>query len=143
MASSTPKVYLLIVVADEAEGDGAPEEAGAHLDGQVALVVGVPDPDVAAILDHAGGGGLHAQCFEDAERGFDLLAAFDLHGYWHNAHGVKDRDDKVVSQGDGLRGSIEDSGEQVGEAGGRGGFNVLGLLCAQVFLVEDGAVLGV
>src|ERR1035437_3276159 len=45
---------LLGFVAGEAEGDGAPEEAGAHLNGEMALVVGVPDPDVAAILDDAG-----------------------------------------------------------------------------------------
>ena len=60
---------LFVVVADEAEGDGAPEEAGAHLHGQVAIVVGVPDPDIAAVFDDAGvGGGLHADGLEGAQR---------------------------------------------------------------------------
>jgi len=42
----------------------------------MAVVVGVPDPDVAAVFDYAGvGGGLNADRLEDAEGGLDLFAA--------------------------------------------------------------------
>src|ERR1035438_8524729 len=64
---------LFAVVAGEAEGDGAPEEACAHLDRQVALVVCIPNPDIAAIFDDARvGGGLHAQGFRSEEHTSEL-----------------------------------------------------------------------
>ena len=70
---------LLVLVAGQPEGDRSPEEPRAHLHRQMALVVGVPDPDVAAVLHHACvGGGLHANSFEGAERGLDLFAALPL-----------------------------------------------------------------
>jgi hypothetical protein len=99
---------IFVFVAGEAEGDGSPEEAGAHLHGQVALVVGVPDPDVAAVLDHAGvGGGLHAQGFEGAEDGLDLFAALDLHGHGHGVLGIDDGNHKGVAELHGLRRGVE------------------------------------
>src|ERR1700690_1997832 len=73
---------LFIVVASESEGDGSPEEAGAHLHGKMAVVIGVPDPDIAPILDDTRiGGGLDADGLESAESGLDLFAALHLHGH--------------------------------------------------------------
>src|ERR1035438_1710032 len=78
---------LLVIVSGEAESDGAPEEPSPHLNREVALVVCVPYPDVAAILHHARiRGGLHAQGLECSQRRFDLFATLDLHGDGHVAH---------------------------------------------------------
>jgi len=102
---------LLAFVAGEAEGDGAPEEAGAHLHGEMALVVGVPDPDVAAVFDYAGvGGGLDAEGLEGPEGGLDLLATLHLHGDGHNVHRVHDRDDEALAHFHGLRGGVVNAG---------------------------------
>jgi hypothetical protein len=135
---------LLVFVGGEAEGDGAPEEAGAHLHGQVTIVVGVPDPDVAAIFDHSGiGGGLDADGFEGADGGLDLFAALDLHGDGDGVHGVDDRNHEALADFHGLRRSIEDACQKVGEAAGDGHLHVLILAGDHVLFVEDGLELGV
>ena len=129
---------LSVLVAGEAEGDGAPEEAGAHLHGQVTIVVRIPNPDVAPIFHDTGiSSRLHAEGLEGSQRGLDLFAAFYLHGYWDSALSVYHRDDKSLPQRHGLRRGIKDAGKKVREAAGDGSFNVLGLSGNLVLLVEN------
>ena len=119
---------LLLFVAGQAEGDSSPEEAGAHLHREMALVVCVPDPDVAAILYHPGiGGGLHAQGFESSEAGLDLLAAFHFHGDHDGVGRVGHGQGEGFAQLHGLRRCVEDAGEQIGEAAIDRRLDMLGL----------------
>ena len=121
------------------EGDRAPEEAGPHLHREMAVVVRVPDPDVAAIFDHAGiGGGLHTNGFEGAERGFDLFATFYFERDRYGVRGVDDGEHEALTNIERLRGGIENSGQQIGNAAGDRLLNVLGIPFDEVLLVEDG-----
>jgi hypothetical protein len=135
---------LFAFVARKAEGDSAPEEARAHLYGQMALVVGVPNPDVPAILDDTGiGRGLHADGLEGAEGGLDFLAALHFHGHRDGVQRVHNGNDKALANFHGLRRGVVNAGQQIRKAARDGGLNVLGLACDLVFLVEDGLALPV
>jgi hypothetical protein len=110
----------------------------------VALVVGVPDPDVAAIFDDAGfGGGLDAEGFEGAEGGFDLFAAFYLHGHEHCALGVGNRNDEAATDNQRLRAGVKHARQEIGEAAPHGILRMLGLAIDHILLVEDGLGLSV
>ncbi len=127
------------------EGDGTPEEAGSYLHGHVAGVVGVPDPDPAAVLDDAlVGGGLHADGLEGSGGRLDLFLGLDLHGNGDGAHGVGEREADVLPDDQRLRRGVEDGRERIGDAGGdRGRLLLRGALDEVVLdlgLLADGVV---
>jgi len=86
---------------------------------------------------------VHAQGFESAEGGLDLLAAFYFHGDGNGALGIGDLNHEALADRHGLRGRIEQSVEQVGDAAGNLRFSVLGLPGDLVFFVENGLALPV
>ena len=139
-----PRNALFRLDGSETEGDGAPEEAGAHLHRHVLVVVGVPDPDIAAVLDDAGiGGGLHAQGLKFSGGGLDLFAPFHLHGDGDGLHGVAERHLEARADGHGLRRRVKDCGERIGDAGGDGRLLVLADSGDEIFLGVDCLTLGV
>ena len=65
MRHQRPRPVLFVFVGRKPEGDRSPKQPRPHLHGQMAIVVGVPDPDVAPVLHHAGRrSGLHAHGLE-------------------------------------------------------------------------------
>src|SRR5581483_5079479 len=128
----------LVVVGREAKGDGAPEEPGAHLHGQVAVVVRVPDPDVAAVLHYAGiGGRLHTEGLECAEGRLDIFAGLDLHGDGHGALRVHHGYHEAMPDLHRLRGGVEDAGKQIGYAALHRRLHMLGLAGDKIFFVQN------
>lgn len=109
----------------------------------MAVVIAVPDPDIAAIFDYACvRGGFDAERLKGSGGGLDLLTAFDLHGDGNGARGVGERKLKRLADGERLRGSVENGGERVGCAGGDGGLLMLAdagdeiLFCVDAFAAD-------
>ncbi len=110
----------------------------------MALVVGVPDPDVAAILDDTGvGRGLHAQGLKGPQRRLDLFAALHLHGDGHSVHGIHHRQGKAMADLHGLGRGVKHAGKQIGQAAGNAHLDMLALPGDQVSLVQNRLALAV
>jgi hypothetical protein len=81
----------------------------AHLDWQVPGVIGVPDPDIAAMFHDAFfSSRLNAQGVEGAGGRGHLLAGFDLHRHFNSAHGVGDGKRKAPAHHQLLGRSVKD-----------------------------------
>jgi len=118
------------------KGDGAPEEPGLHLDREVTSVIGVPDPDVAAILNHAlVGGWFYFDGLERACGCLYLFASLGLHANSDGAHGICEREVGGLAGNDGLRLLVKDGRERIRDAGGNVGVLARGGAFDQVALV--------
>ena len=124
---------------DQAEGDCAPEQARAHLHREMLRIVGVPDPDIAAIFHHAGiGCGLYTDGLVGSSLRLQLFATLHLHGHQHGPQWIGYGQIEVPADFHGLRGSVKDPGQQVRQAIRNARFQALFLAGHQVALVQNG-----
>ena len=128
----------------ELERNRSPEEARAHLHRHVALVICIPEPDIAPILHYARiCRGLYTHGLIGAGRRFNGFLAFALHGDEDGFSGVKNRDLKTLAYLQWLRRSVKNCGKKIRDTGRNRGFLMFADARYEVFLIEDRFALSV
>jgi hypothetical protein len=103
---------LFVFYELQVKRNASPEEEGAHLHGDVAGIVCVPDHDIATALDYAFvSRGLDADGLEGACGRLDLFVAEDLHGDGDGAQSIAQGEADALSLAETLRAGVEDGGE--------------------------------